>query len=198
MQKGYTTSLEKKCVWETPMNMYEKFFTKVSQHCSIYGLCSCFWWRSPALKDSLHLPEQNTCFSWKEPWKQALQERGRCTALGEAGGSHAAVTVPTALVRRSAARTACMLKGPRQVCQHTELLLLNSQGVAQQLALLAQSLTKTKKKSSRRSANPKSLFEQCYQDSIFGARCTEDRSQWRDQWWEDLYWHWGIGAPKPC
>lgn len=52
MQKGYTTSLEKKYAWETQMNTYEKFFTILSQFRSKSDLCLCFWWCSPALKDS--------------------------------------------------------------------------------------------------------------------------------------------------
>jgi len=50
-------------------------------------------------------------FLWKEPWKKALQDWGRFTALGEAARSLAAVPAPTALVRVSVARTVCTLRG---------------------------------------------------------------------------------------
>ena len=83
------------------------------------------------MKDSLHLTEQNMCFFQKEPWKQVLQEWGRFAALGEAVRSRAAVTVPKARVRVSAAGTVCTLKGLGQTCGHTELFLLNSQGLSQ-------------------------------------------------------------------
>lgn len=77
------------------------------------------------------MAEQNMCFFLKEPWKQALQEWGGLTALGEAAKSHAAVTILTALVRVSAAGTVHTLKGLGQMCQHMELFLLNVQGLSQ-------------------------------------------------------------------
>lgn len=70
-------------------------------------------------------------FFWKKHRKKVLQEQGRFTALGETARSRTAVTVPAGLVQVSMATTVRTPKRLGQMCQHTELFLINSQVLPQ-------------------------------------------------------------------
>lgn len=138
-------------------------------------------------------------FFWKKPWKRVLQEQGRFTALGEAARSHTAAIVPAGLVQVSMARTAHMPKRLGQMCQHTEVFLLNSQSLPQAIGFADTAWIKLKNVGSRRWTNPKPPFEQCYQCFVFcwTPHCAGDKSQWRHQWWKDPCWDWDAEAQNP-